>query len=95
MSPKTALVKACYPLLGEISLDKFKLTLLPALQKAMLRNPEVILETVGIILFGLKVDLSTCAMDIGSSLISMLLKTITLNFHYKFVLTCSQPTFKR
>lgn len=95
MSPKTALVKACYPLLGEISLDKFKLTLLPALQKAMLRNPEVILETVGIILFGLKVDLSTCAMDIGSSLISMQLKTISLNFCYKIILTCSQPTFKR
>lgn len=64
------IIKACYPLLVEISLDKFKQTVLPALQKSMLRNPEVILEAVGIVISGVKLDLSSCAMDIGSSLIS-------------------------
>ncbi|KAF7282220.1 hypothetical protein GWI33_003020 [Rhynchophorus ferrugineus] len=65
-------VKACYPLLAELSLDQFKKVVVPALQKSMLRNPEVILETVGLVVSGVKVDLSTCAMDIGSSLITNL-----------------------
>ncbi|XP_066249177.1 stalled ribosome sensor GCN1 [Euwallacea similis] len=72
VSPQTAIIQACYPLLSEINLDRFKQTLLPAIQKAMLRNPEIILETVGTVFAGLELDLSSCVMDIGSSLITNL-----------------------
>ncbi|KYB24626.1 Translational activator GCN1-like Protein [Tribolium castaneum] len=41
-------------------------------QKAMLRNPEVILECVGLVISGLNLDLSTCAVEIGNSLIANL-----------------------
>ncbi|KAL1494916.1 hypothetical protein ABEB36_010427 [Hypothenemus hampei] len=70
--PEAALIIACYPLLEQIQSDKFKQTVLPALQKAMLRNPEVILETVGLILAGIPIDLSNYAMDVGTSLITNL-----------------------
>lgn len=44
----------------------------------MLRNPEVILECVGLIVSGVKVDMSPHAMDIGNSLIGVLFYTFIL-----------------
>lgn len=70
--PLPTIVKACYPLLGEIQLETFKKIILPSLQKAMLRNPEIILEIVGLVVAGVNIDLSSCAVDIGSSLITNL-----------------------
>lgn len=35
----------------------------------MLRNPEIILECVGVTISGLNLDLSQYAMDLGNSLI--------------------------
>ncbi|CAG9759746.1 unnamed protein product [Ceutorhynchus assimilis] len=70
--PQSTIIRACYPLLAQLNLEKFKLTVLPALQKAMLRNPEVILETVGLVILGVQLDLSSCAIDIGSTLITNL-----------------------
>ncbi|XP_076367337.1 lethal (3) 80Fj isoform X2 [Tachypleus tridentatus] len=55
-------------LLRQVSHDDFKELLLPALQKAMLRNPEVILQTVGHVLSGVTLDLSQYAMEIGKIL---------------------------
>ncbi|XP_030761834.1 eIF-2-alpha kinase activator GCN1 isoform X2 [Sitophilus oryzae] len=72
IAPLSTVVEACYPLLAQVLLDQFKKCVLPALQKAMLRNPEVILETVGLVVRGVDIDLSSCAMDIGSSLITNL-----------------------
>lgn len=62
-------MRGCYPFLKKLNHDNFKSSLLPALQKSMLRNPEVILEAVGLIISGLNLDLSPYAMDLGNSLI--------------------------
>lgn len=43
--------------------------MLVALQKAMLRNPEVILETVGLIISGVEIDLSETALELSKSII--------------------------
>lgn len=43
--------------------------MLVALQKAMLRNPEVILETVGLIISGVEIDLSEIALEMSKSII--------------------------
>lgn len=66
--PLPPVVEACYPLLKLVTHDEFKSTLLPALQKSMLRNPEVILECVGVVIKGMNLDLSQYAMDLGKSL---------------------------
>lgn len=61
-----------------MSHDEFKGMMLPALQKAMLRNPEIILECVGLILGGVNLDLSVYAGDIGKSLIGEILYILLL-----------------
>lgn len=68
--PSANLVVACYPLLSQVNSDLFKKTVLVALQKAMLRNPEVILETVGLVISGVEIDLSSFAIEISKSIIS-------------------------
>ncbi|XP_044264698.1 eIF-2-alpha kinase activator GCN1-like [Tribolium madens] len=70
--PLPNVIIATYPLLKQVSLDLFKKNLWASLQKAMLRNPEVILECVGLVISGLCIDLSTCAVEIGNSLIANL-----------------------
>ena len=46
------------PFCSYVQHDDFKGTLLPAMQKAMLRNPELCLESIAHILGSLKIDLS-------------------------------------
>ncbi|CAH1119168.1 unnamed protein product [Phaedon cochleariae] len=70
--PSPNIIIACYPLISQANIDLFKKTILPALQKAMLRNPEIILECVGLVLSGIQLDLSDCANEIGTSLIANL-----------------------
>lgn len=67
--PSKNLIEACYGLLGKVTDEQFKTVLQPALQKSMLRNPEIILETVGYVLTGLNLDLSKSAVELGKSLI--------------------------
>lgn len=67
--PLASVIKGCYAFLKSLNHDHFKNSLQPALQKAMLRNPEVILEAVGLIISGLNLDLSQYALDLGNSLI--------------------------
>lgn len=67
--PIKTVIVACYPLMKTVNHDQFKTTLLPALQKAMLRNPEIIIECVGFVISGVDLDLSLYASDIGKSLI--------------------------
>lgn len=67
--PTNTVVEACYPLIKTVNHDQFKTILLPALQKAMLRNPEIIIECVGFVISGVNLDLSPYASDIGKSLI--------------------------
>nr|CAI5870226.1 unnamed protein product [Callosobruchus analis] len=40
--PSPNVITSCYPLLSQLDDDRFKKVMLPALQKAMLRNPEII-----------------------------------------------------
>lgn len=68
VKPSIYIVDECRPLLRQLTHDEFKSQLLPAIQKAMLRNPEIILECVGHIISGLSLDLSQYASDIGKSL---------------------------
>lgn len=70
--PSPTIIVACYPFLKLINHEDFKNVLLPALQKAMLRSPEVILECVGLVLSGISIDLSNYAADIGKSLTGMI-----------------------
>ena len=52
--------------LRHITHKEFKDDYLPAMQKAMLRSPEVCLENIAAIVKGLKIDLSACASDLAS-----------------------------
>lgn len=68
--PLPNLVVACYPLLSQVSDELFKKNVLVALLKTMLRNPEVILEVVGLVISGLNIDLSNSALELSKSFIS-------------------------
>ncbi|XP_058803320.1 stalled ribosome sensor GCN1 isoform X2 [Phymastichus coffea] len=70
--PDLYIIDAATPFLRRISHDDFKSQLLPALQKAMLRNPEIIIELVGHILSGLSLDLSRYAQDLSKGLFANL-----------------------
>nr|CAD7442358.1 unnamed protein product [Timema bartmani] len=70
--PALYIVKESEPLLKHVTHEEFKQFLLPAMQKAMLRNPEIILECVGNVMLGLSLDLSQYAQDIGKSLVANL-----------------------
>ncbi|XP_031350613.1 eIF-2-alpha kinase activator GCN1-like [Photinus pyralis] len=70
--PLNTAIEACYPMLKRLNHEQFKSTLLPALQKAMLRNPEIIIECVGLILAGVTIDLSQYALDVSKGLITNL-----------------------
>ncbi|XP_034188694.1 lethal (3) 80Fj [Osmia lignaria lignaria] len=70
--PDLYVVHNAVPLLRRISHDEFKNQLLPALQKAMLRNPEIIIESVGHILSGLSLDLSQYSQEISKGLFANL-----------------------
>ncbi|CAL7933790.1 unnamed protein product [Xylocopa violacea] len=70
--PDLYVVHNAVPLLRRITHDEFKSQLLPALQKAMLRNPEIIIESVGHILSGLSLDLSQYSQDISKGLFANL-----------------------
>ena len=67
------IIEEARPLLVRVAHDKFQTLLLPAIQRAILRNPEVILRCVGPILSGLSLDLSQYCLDIGKSLASNVL----------------------
>lgn len=66
--PSSYILKAS-SVLQLINHEEFSSLVLPSLQKAILRSPEIILESVGLILGGLSLDLSRYAKDIGKLLI--------------------------
>lgn len=59
------IVQACRPVLWLASHGDFSNILLPSLQKAMLRNPELALHVVGRIIGNLSLDLSQYALSVG------------------------------
>lgn len=72
VKPNVALFTSCSQLLQALSGDEFKKTILPALQRAMLRSPEIILQGVGAIIHEINVDCSDFAFDLGKTLITNL-----------------------
>lgn len=65
-------ITACKILLASTTKDEFKSTLLPAMQRSMLRNPEIVLEGVGYIVRELNIDISDSFVDLGKVLIQNL-----------------------
>ncbi|XP_039292554.1 eIF-2-alpha kinase activator GCN1 [Nilaparvata lugens] len=84
VQPPAFLLDEARPLLLRVKHDEFSQLLLPAMQKAMLRNPEIILQSVGKILQGVSIDLSQYALDIG--------KSLTTNLHSKEDLARQEAT---
>lgn len=65
-------ITACKILLEATMKEEVKSTLLPAMQRAMLRNPEIVLEGVGYIVRELTVDISDSSAELGKVLIQNL-----------------------
>ncbi|KAL3270236.1 hypothetical protein HHI36_009292 [Cryptolaemus montrouzieri] len=74
LKPSVELIAACGPIFHYMDTNLFKKSLLPAIQKAMLRNPEVILECMPVIIknASAKLDLSPYAKELGESIIANL-----------------------
>lgn len=70
--PNANHITACKILLEAMTKDEVKTVLLPAMQRAMLRNPEIVLEGVGYIVRELKADISESSVDLGKVLIQNL-----------------------
>lgn len=62
--------------------DEIKSTLLPAIQRSMLRSPEIILEGVEHIISGLRFNVDANGLDIGKVLIQNLHSKVDLNRTY-------------
>lgn len=72
IKPDTFYVEQCKPFLKLLKHEEFKSLLLPALQKAMLRSPEIILGSVGRILASVSLDLSPYAVELAKPIASCL-----------------------
>lgn len=72
VKPNAASITACSLLLHTVSPDEFKAQILPALQRSMLRSPEIVLQSVGAIVKELNIDVSDFAFDLGKTLIQNL-----------------------
>lgn len=94
--PLPNVIIASYPLLKQVNHDLFKKNLWPSLQKAMLRNPEIILECVGLVISGLNLDLSVYATEVGNSLIGTTFDNSSSQFSLcRFQQICIRKTIKR
>lgn len=70
--PHATLYTSCWRLLHTLSAEEFQASILPALQRAMLRSPEIILQGVGAIIREVNFDCSAFAFDLGKTLITNL-----------------------
>ncbi|CAK1582375.1 unnamed protein product [Parnassius mnemosyne] len=70
--PNANYITACADLLSLLTKSDVQETLLPALQKAMLRSPETIIQAVGEVFTNLNIYVDGIAVDIGKSLIGNL-----------------------
>ncbi|XP_038061522.1 eIF-2-alpha kinase activator GCN1-like [Patiria miniata] len=62
----------CKWLLCQVNHEQFKQVILPAVQKAMLRSPENVMQAVGYLLSGVSLDLSQYAPDLGKNIATQL-----------------------
>lgn len=72
VKPDDYVVELCTPLLKHLTHEEFKGLLLPAILKAMLRNPEIILYSVSKVLSVLSLDLSSYSNDLGKPIATCL-----------------------
>ncbi len=72
VKPNSVCVTLCGVILKSITHNEFKSQILPALQRAMLRSPEIILQGVGAIVRELEIDVSEFSLDMGKTLIQNL-----------------------
>lgn len=72
VKPNSVCITLCGVILKSINHDEFKTLILPALQRAMLRSPEIILQGVGAIVRELQIDVSEFSFDMGKTLIQNL-----------------------
>ncbi|XP_058447618.1 stalled ribosome sensor GCN1 [Malaya genurostris] len=70
--PHASDIVGCSILFSAFSKEEFKASILPALQRSMLRSPEVILRAVGAIVGEIQADISDFALDIGKTLVQNL-----------------------
>ena len=61
------LIEAMSSMLKTVTHDEFKSLLLPAILKAMLRNPEIVMEVVAVLLANLSIDLSQYVEQVSFS----------------------------
>ncbi|GFU29456.1 eIF-2-alpha kinase activator GCN1 [Nephila pilipes] len=66
--PPPHVLESCNSLLRQIIHSEFKNIILPSLQKVLLRNPEIIFETVYTIISSVSLDLSQYALDLGKNI---------------------------
>ena len=78
--PSKHLLLGCKSLLRHVGHKEFQDVILPAIDKAMLRSPEIILEGFIYLLAGLNIDLSQYAQEISKHLASM--SNFTLFFFF-------------
>lgn len=71
-SPPIHILEDCKFILRHVNHEEFKGQISPAAQKAMLRNPEIILEAVEHLLSGVQLDLSQYALELGKPLAKQL-----------------------
>ncbi|XP_055638459.1 eIF-2-alpha kinase activator GCN1 [Toxorhynchites rutilus septentrionalis] len=72
IKPHASDIVGCSVVFGTITKDEFKATILPALQRSMLRSPEVILRAVGSIVNEIQLDISDFVLDLGKTLVQNL-----------------------
>lgn len=72
IKPDVYFVEQCKPFLKLLTHEEFKSLLLPALLKAMLRSPEIILASVGRVLTSVSLDLSAYATDLAKPIVTCL-----------------------
>lgn len=72
VKPNSNYFVACRIFLKSITPDLWKQHILSALQRAMLRSPEIVLQSVGAIVRELEFDISDHSMDLGKTLIQNL-----------------------
>lgn len=68
VKPNGNYIPACTILLSSIEQNEFKSAVLPALQRSMLRNPELVLNSVGSILSIVEVNVNEYAADLAKVL---------------------------
>ncbi|KAM7361540.1 lethal (3) 80Fj [Cochliomyia hominivorax] len=70
--PHFSCISVCKILLNSITKIEFENKLLPPMQRSMLRNPELILQIVGLIIGEINIDFSQYALTLGKVLIQYL-----------------------